>query len=90
MGRVEKVLAMAGATVQSRAMMYKAVVQTVLLYGRESWVVTNEMLKVLVGFHHRFYRQITGMTNHQVREGGWEWSSAEETLEAAALWPMKE
>ena len=39
----------AGATVQEREMMYKVVVQTVLFNGSESWVVTDEMLKVLDG-----------------------------------------
>ena len=33
--------------VRAWEMLYKAVVQTVLLYGREIWVVTGEMLKVL-------------------------------------------
>ena len=35
------------ATVQARGMIYKAVVQTVLIYGSKSWVVTGAMLKVL-------------------------------------------
>ena len=33
-------------------MIYKAVFQTVLLYGTNSWVVVKAMLKVLEGFHH--------------------------------------
>ena len=44
---VAKVFVKAGATVQKHALMYKAVVQVVLLYRRESWVVTDEMLKVV-------------------------------------------
>ena len=42
-----------GATVQSWVMMYKAVFQTVLIYGSDSWVVMDAILKVLEGFHHR-------------------------------------
>ena len=42
-------------------MMYKAVAQSVLFYGSESWVVTGEMLKFLEGFHHRASRRIKGM-----------------------------
>ena len=48
-----KIIEMAGATVRVRGTMYKAVAQLVLLYGRESWVVTGEMIKVLTAFHHR-------------------------------------
>ena len=49
-------------TVRARGMIYKLVVQTVILYGRKIWVVTGEILKVLKGFHHRAARKITGMT----------------------------
>ena len=42
--------------------MYKAVTQSVLLYGIEILVVTVEILKILEGFHHRAARRITGMT----------------------------
>ena len=44
---------MMGATVRASGEMYKLVAQLVLLYGRESLVVTGDMLKVLEGFHHR-------------------------------------
>ena len=42
-----------GSTVGAWAMMYKAVVQTVLIYRGGSWVVMDAILKVLEGFHHR-------------------------------------
>ena len=41
---------------------YKSLAQLVLLYVRESWVVTGDMLKVLEGFHHWETQRITGMT----------------------------
>ena len=44
---VSKVLKNMEETVWSQAMMYKAVVQTVLLYGRYSYVVTEAILKVI-------------------------------------------
>ena len=58
---IVRVLAKTGATVRARGMVYKAVVQSVLLYGTERWVVTEEMLKVFKGFHHWAERRITGM-----------------------------
>ena len=42
-----------GATVRSQGAMYKAEDKLVLLYGRESWVVTGEMLKFLMVYHHQ-------------------------------------
>ena len=40
---VEKVLTRMGVTVQMRAMLYKAVVQMVLIYGRGRWVVMGSI-----------------------------------------------
>ena len=39
----EKVLTRMGVTVRMRAMIYKAMVQTVLIYGRGSWVVMGSV-----------------------------------------------
>ena len=61
-----------GETVRSREMMYKAVVQTVLIYGSDSWVVTDVILKVVDGFHHQVAWRITGMSAWQVKEVEWE------------------
>ena len=70
---VEKLLKNTGATVRSREMMYKAVVQTVLLDSIKSWVMTEVMLKVMEGFHYRVARRIAGISDQQVGEWVWEW-----------------
>ena len=57
------------ATVRAREMMYKAVAQSVLLYGSEIWVVMGMLLRVLEGIHHRAARRITGMTEKLVEDG---------------------
>ena len=44
---MEKLLTKTGETMRICEMMYKAVVQTVILYRIQSWVVTEVMLKVL-------------------------------------------
>ena len=51
-----------GATVRYRGEMDKAVAQSVVPYGIETWLVTREMLKVLTAFHHWVVQRITGMT----------------------------
>ena len=47
-----KVVTEPGATVWERGMLYKAVVQSVILYGSKSWVAKGEMLKLIEGFHN--------------------------------------
>ena len=49
---VLRVLEKTGEAVIDREIMYKAVVQTMMLYGRESWVIVYKIMKVLEGFYH--------------------------------------
>ena len=58
---MEKVLTKTEATVRVQEIMYKAVVQTLVLYGRDISVVTEAMLKVLEGLHHWLACMIAGM-----------------------------
>ena len=72
-GIIARVLERTGATVRAWGEMYKVVAQSVLIYVRESWVVTGEMLKVLMAFHHRMAQRITGMTEKLGSGGEWEY-----------------
>ena len=49
---VSGVLVKVGSTVRDREILYKKVVQEVLIYGNESWVITGKMTKVLEGLHN--------------------------------------
>ena len=51
-----------GAPIKARAMVYKAVVQAVLLHGSERLVIMVAMMKVMGVFHHMIAIWITGMT----------------------------
>ena len=51
-----------GGPLKAWEMIYKVVSQAVLLYGRESWVVTDAMMKVLEGFRHKISIRVVGMT----------------------------
>ena len=66
------VMVKAGATVRSRAMFYKLLVHAVILYGRNNWVITDLMMKVLEGFHHRAVWRIVGNKNRSVGSEGYE------------------
>ena len=41
-------------------MFYKALVQSIILFGSETWVVINPMITDLELFHHRATRWISG------------------------------
>ena len=56
-----KVVSKTGSKVRAQGMLYKVVSQSVLLYKKESWVITGEMIKVLESFHYQVARSIMGM-----------------------------
>ena len=58
---METLLTNMGATVQERAIMYKAVLQTMFIYGIEICVAKDAMLKLLEGFQHIVDWRISGM-----------------------------
>ena len=87
---VSKVLKADGAPRKARAMFYKAVVQTVLLFGSETWVLTTPMKKLLDGFHHRVARQISGLTPYYTGHGEWYYPPREDALRECGLHPMAE
>ena len=70
---VTKVLYNTGSPIKSRSMMYEAVLQAVLLYGIEIWVVMDVSMTVLEGFHRIIARLIEGMTLRKGDSGEWEW-----------------
>ena len=87
-GMIGRVLERTVVTVQARGEIYKAVDQSVLLYGSKSWVVTGEMLKVLTAFHHWAERRIMGMTENHGSGGEWEHPAVEEAMDSAGLQPI--
>ena len=66
---VAKVMMKTGLTMQEWSMIYKVEVQTVMLYRSKIWVVTDLMLNVLEGFHHRVYWRIVGISDWKFGEG---------------------
>ena len=68
-GLVAKVLGKIGSPIKAQAMIYKALVQAVLLYGSEIWVVTHAMITVIEGFHHRISRCIAVIKSRKCNGG---------------------
>ena len=73
---------------RAHVIMFKAVSQSGILYGSDSWVVKGAMLKVLEGFHHREARRITGMMATRGAGREWEYLPLVEALEAAGIHPI--
>ena len=57
----DKYLGLEGANPSLSGMFFKAVVQEVLLFGSETWVLNPHIERFLGIFQHRFARRITGI-----------------------------
>jgi hypothetical protein len=68
---------------------YKAIIQSILLYGSESWVLSKYMLQKLNTFHNMCARYITGRHIKLVNEQ-WEYPCSATTLKQASLLTIKE
>ena len=55
------------------AILYTAVVQMVLMYWYENWVVIDTIVTVLEDFHHREDQILTGLTEIRGNTGEREW-----------------
>jgi hypothetical protein len=60
--QVSKVLSCQGADTQVSGYFYKVIVQSVLLYGCETWAMTQQILGLLEGFHHQVARWLCHQT----------------------------
>ena len=87
---VSKGLGKTGVTIKSRAMVYNAVVQEVILYGREIWVVTDTMMMMLDLFHCRIIICVALMAARKGDGGEWKWASVDMALEVIRFWLIRE
>ncbi len=89
--RVGQVLRGENAAPRIAAKFYKAVVQSVLLYGSETWNLTKTVLARLEGFHIRAAFRMARL--HKPRKGlfgNWIYPSTKDVLEECGLHSMKE
>ena len=64
-------------------MFYQAVVQSVLLFGADTWVLLPEMSRNLEGVRVGFLRQVMVQKDKQQREGNWRSMASERVLKEA-------
>jgi hypothetical protein len=89
--KIRRILCRDGARPRVSAMFYKAVVQTVLLYGSETWCISGAMMSVLNVFHNRVARCITRrhICRDPLTDGTtWLYPSSTKTLQEAGLYPI--
>ena len=65
-------------------MFYKATVQSVMLFGSETWCLTPATLQRLEGFHVKAARRMTGKMS-VLASGVWVYPKTSEVLAAAGL-----
>ena len=74
-GRLQRILSREGATKRVSGNFFKAVVQQVLLFGSETWVVLPRVERALRSFIHGAARQITGKQPRIGWDGKWYYPS---------------
>ena len=89
--RVGNVLRGENASPKVCGKFYSAVVQSVLLFGSESWNLSSAMLRQLEGFHIRAAWRMNREHKPRKGDGGeWEYPSTEDALEECGLKTMQE
>ena len=81
-GSLGKLLSREGADPIVSANFYQALVQVVLLFGAETWVLTEMMLQKMEGVHVSFLRKVTGMSVSKLGVDTWKKEEAERVLQA--------
>jgi len=89
-GRMASVLRSKGVNTRAMGYFYRAVVQAILLYGSETWVLTNCQLKRLSNFHARVARYLAGRHIQQNEDGTWVQPPTTNVLEEAGLQTIDE
>jgi len=85
---ISRILSRDSANYNIMGYFYKAIVQSVLLYGSETWVPTRRMILMLESFHNQCARSITRRFIRQNADGTWTYPDTASTLEAASLFPI--
>ena len=84
-GRMQGILRREGATPRISGNFFKAVVQQVLMFGAETWVVTPKMERALRAFLHGAARRLTVRQARRVKDGEWHYPSLEGAMKEAGL-----
>ena len=84
-GQLVKILGRGGLDRITVGRFYVALVQEVLLFEYNTWVLTPRLEKNLEVFHYRAVRQIAGMAPKHQQDGTWVYTPIEEALEMVGM-----
>ena len=87
--QVHPILARDGANARIMARAYVAVLQAVLLYASETWVISERAWKKLESFHRSCARRITRRFIKSNPDGSWTCPDTKTTLSEAGLFPLR-
>jgi hypothetical protein len=87
-GRMSKVLSTQTASPRVMGKFYTAVLQAILLYGCESWVIPKRTLQRLDAFHHRCARHIAHRHIRRHPDGTWAHPHNADVLRICGLQPI--
>jgi hypothetical protein len=87
-GRISRILNHDGIRAYTMARFYLAIVQAVLLYGAETWVISKRDLRRLESFHARCARHMAHMHIHCLPSGDWVYPETQDVLAACGLSPL--
>ena len=82
---MQGILRREGATPRISGNFFKAVVQQVLLFGAETWVVTTKMERMLSGLLHGAGRRLTGRQARREKDGDWHYPSLKGAMQEEGL-----
>jgi hypothetical protein len=89
-GMIRRVLVREGANERVSGYFYKAVVQSVVLYGCETWTLDVAKLQALQGFHNRLTRSIARMSGiRDPQTGTWFYPPIATARTAAGIYSLE-
>ena len=84
-----KVLWREGAEPTVSKKFYCAMIQAVLLFGADTWVLLAPMSQRLEGVHVVFLRQVAKLNAKRLKDGLWHKVAAEKVLHGAGTQPLQ-
>ena len=88
-GRLGNILQREGAEPTVSGKFYHAVVQAVILFGADTWELTDTMIQSIEGAHMSFLRQVTHKQATQLRYGSWRKVPEEEVLQGSGTYTLR-
>ena len=83
--QLSRVLVQEGVDAQISGMFYIAVVQALIIYRSETWVMSPRIGKTLGGLHHRVVWRLMGQMPHKKLDRTWTHPSLEEVMVKAGV-----